>query len=233
MLKAVKKRRAYEDIVEQIRRLINKDKLRQGDQLPTEKELSETFKVSRLTVREAILSLETLNLVDRRQGNGTYVIATSEEALVKPFAAGLVEEKDNLLDVFAARGIIEPEVAQLAANNATPEQIVELERILEIQEKNVEKGTGMDSDFHRTLARMSKNRVLERLLFALMKVMETTREKYLQPEERRRKSLEGHREILAALKSGSPDGARRAMRRHLQAVENTVFKNMRGGERGH
>jgi len=232
-LKAVKKRRAYEDIVEQIRRLINKDKLRQGDQLPTEKELSETFKVSRLTVREAILSLETLNLVDRRQGNGTYVIATSEEALVKPFAAGLVEEKDNLLDVFAARGIIEPEVAQLAANNATPEQIVELERILEIQEKNVEKGTGMDSDFHRTLARMSKNRVLERLLFALMKVMETTREKYLQPEERRRKSLEGHREILAALKSGSPDGARRAMRRHLQAVENTVFKNMRGGERGH
>jgi len=76
MLKAVKKRRAYEDIVEQIRKLIEKGKLRRGDQLPVEKELSETFRVSRLTVREAILSLETMKLVDRRQGDGTYVIAS-------------------------------------------------------------------------------------------------------------------------------------------------------------
>jgi GntR family transcriptional repressor for pyruvate dehydrogenase complex len=231
MLKAVKKRRAYEDIVEQVRKLIQKGKLKQGDQLPTEKELSETFKVSRLTVREAILSLETMKLVDRRQGNGTYVIATSEEALVKPLAAGLVEEKDNLLDVFAVREIIEPEIAQLVANNATAEQIAELERILEVQEREGEKGTGMDSDFHRTLARMSKNKVLERLLFALIGVTETSREQHPQPEERRRKSLQGHQQILAALTSRSPDAARRAMRRHLQAVENTLFKKERGGER--
>ena len=84
MLKAVIKKRAYEDIVKQIRNLIEKGKLKRGDQLPTERELSETFKVSRATVREAILSLETMKLVDRRQGNGTYVIASSEEALVQP-----------------------------------------------------------------------------------------------------------------------------------------------------
>ena len=77
MLKAVIKKRAYEDIVGQIRHLIQKGKLKRGDQLPTERELSESFKVSRATVREAILSLETTNLVDRRQGNGTYVIASS------------------------------------------------------------------------------------------------------------------------------------------------------------
>jgi len=71
MLKAVKKRRAYEDIVKQIRNLIEKGKLKQGDQLPTERELSEIFKVSRATLREAILSLETMQLVERRQGNGT------------------------------------------------------------------------------------------------------------------------------------------------------------------
>ncbi len=62
MLKEVRKRRAYEDIVLQIKGLIEKGRLKQGDQLPNEKDLSETFKVFRLTVREAILPLETMNL---------------------------------------------------------------------------------------------------------------------------------------------------------------------------
>ena len=231
MLKAVKKRRAYEDIVEQIRKLIEKGKLRRGDQLPIEKELSETFKVSRLTVREAILSLETMKLVDRRQGNGTYVIASSEEALVRPLAAALVEEKDNLLDVFAVREIIEPEIGRLAASNATERQVEELERLLEVQEKELagNKGVGMNSDFHRALAKMSRNKVLERLLTALIGALGTTREKYLLSDERKKKSLEGHRQILAAIRSGSPDVARRAMRQYLQEVENIVFKK-EGGE---
>ena len=79
MLKAVRKKRAYEDIVQQIRQLIEKGKLKREDRLPTERELCETFKVSRATVREAIFSLETMKFVQRRQGKGTYVIASSEE----------------------------------------------------------------------------------------------------------------------------------------------------------
>jgi GntR family transcriptional repressor for pyruvate dehydrogenase complex len=66
MLKAVQKKRAYEDIVKQIRGLIEKGRLKRGDQLPAERELTDTFKVSRATVREAILSLEATNLVQRR-----------------------------------------------------------------------------------------------------------------------------------------------------------------------
>ena len=126
MLKAVEKKRAYEDIVRQIRTLIEKGKLKRGDQLPVERELSETFKVSRATVREAILNLETMKLVQRRQGDGTYVIASSEEALIKPLASALFHEKDDIIDIFFIRKIIEPEVAQLASANATPEEIAEL-----------------------------------------------------------------------------------------------------------
>jgi DNA-binding GntR family transcriptional regulator len=62
--------------------LIQRGKLKRGDQLPTERELVDTFKVSRASVREAIFYLEAMNLVQRRQGNGTYVIASNEEALV-------------------------------------------------------------------------------------------------------------------------------------------------------
>jgi len=100
VLKAVIKKKAYEDIVKQIRNLVERGKLKRGDQLPTERELSETFKVSRATVREAIFSLETMKLVDRRQGDGTYVIASSGETLVQPLAAALFHEKDDLIDIF-------------------------------------------------------------------------------------------------------------------------------------
>ncbi len=228
MLKAVRKRRAYEDIVDQIRKLIEKGRLRQGDQLPVEKELSETFKVSRLTVREAILSLETMNLVDRRQGNGTYVIASSEEALVGPLAAVLVQEKDSLLDVFAVREIIEPEIARLAAKNARPEQVADLLRIVEAQERELAKGSNMSNTrFHRVLAKMSRNRVMERLLFALLGILAEAGERYSQTEERRQKSLQGHRQVLAAIQEGSQEAAGQAMRRHLSGVQDVLFKKAR------
>jgi GntR family transcriptional repressor for pyruvate dehydrogenase complex len=232
MLKAVIKKRAFEDIVKQIRTLIEKGKLKRGDQLPTERELSETFKVSRATVREAIFSLETMKLVDRRQGDGTYVIASSEEALVQPLAASLFHEKDDLIDIFSLRKIIEPEVAQLASENATPEEINELGKILKEQEIEVagrENPIQTDTHFHHLLARMAKNRVLERLMLALVDLLGKTRETYLQSEERELKSLRGHQDILTAVKNGNGTAARQAMRKHLEDVESILFKKKKGG----
>ncbi len=227
MLKQVRKKRAYEDIVTQIRTLIEKGKLKQGDLLPNEKELSETFKVSRSTVREAVLSLEMLHLVERRQGDGTYVMATSEEAIVKPLAASIFHEKDDIIDVFTLRRILEPEIAGLAADRSNPKDIKVLEEIVEKQQQTMASGKSAvmtDSNFHYALARMSGNKVLERLLVALVRLLRKTREAYLQTDERKQKSLAGHRDILNAIKAGNGTMARQAMRRHLEEVENTLFK---------
>lgn len=232
MLKAIEKKRAYEDIVKQIRTLIERGKLKRGDQLPVERELSETFKVSRATVREAIFNLEVMRLVQRRQGDGTYVIASSEETLVQPLAAALFHERDDIIDIFSIRKMIEPEVAQLASANATPEEIAELEELLKEQEEEIAGGKPpiqTDTDFHHLLARMSRNRVLERLLLALVDLLRRTRENYLQTSERMGRSLRGHREILKAIKKGQGRVARQAMRRHLEDVEHAVFNKRKGG----
>jgi GntR family transcriptional repressor for pyruvate dehydrogenase complex len=234
MLKAVRKKRAYEDIVQQIRQLIEKGKLKREDRLPTERELSETFKVSRATVREAIFSLETINLVQRRQGDGTYVIASSEEALVQPLAMSLFHEKDDIIDIFSLRKIIEPEVAQLASQNRTIEELNELEEILKGQDEEVAGGLNpiqRNADFHRLLAQMAKNRVLERLLLALFDLLGKTRERYLQTEERKHKSLQGHHEILNAIRNGNGPAARQVMRRHLEGVEDTLFRKRKEVEK--
>lgn len=232
MLRAVVKKRAYEDIIKQIRNLIEKGKLKRSDQLPTERELADTFKVSRATVREAIRSLESMRLVESRHGDGTYVLASNEEALVQPLAAALFSEKDNIIDIFYVRKIIESHVAQLAAENATTAEIHELEEVLQDQAKELASGMNIirtDTTFHNILARMSKNQVLKRLLFALFDLLEQTREKYLQNEERAQKSLIAHREILSTIKSGNSTAARQAMRRHLEEVEGILFPKKKGG----
>jgi GntR family transcriptional repressor for pyruvate dehydrogenase complex len=234
-IKAVEKKRAYEDVVAQIRALIDDGRLKQGDQLPTERELSETFRVSRATIREAIRTLESAKLVQSRQGDGTYVLASSEETLVQTLAAVLFNEKDTIYDIFYVRKIIEPHVAELAAENATPGEIKELATLIMEHEESIAEGksvTKYDSAFHGLLARMSKNPIMERLLSALVDLFEQTRGEYLQNNERAKKSFIGHHEVFTAIKSRDCTAARRAMSRHLEKVETIVMgKKRKGGGR--
>jgi GntR family transcriptional repressor for pyruvate dehydrogenase complex len=234
-IKAVEKKRAYEDVVAQIRALIDDGRLKQGDQLPTERELSETFRVSRATIREAIRTLESAKLVQSRQGDGTYVLASSEETLVQTLAAVLFNEKDTIYDIFYVRKIIEPHVAELAAENATPGEIKELANLMMEHEESIAEGKNVakyDSAFHGLLARMSKNPILERLLSALVDLFEQTRGEYLQNDERAKKSFIGHHEVFTAIKNGDCTAARRAMSRHLEKVETIVMgKERKGGGR--
>jgi GntR family transcriptional repressor for pyruvate dehydrogenase complex len=226
-IKAVEKKRAYEDVVTQIRKLIEEGRVKRGDQLPSERELSETLRVSRATVREAIRTLESMKLVESRHGNGTYVLASTEEAVIQPLAAALFREQDSIYDIFFVRKIIEPYVAELAAKNATSDEIQELADLIKEQEERLAEG-GTDivdpnSTFHMLLARMSKNPVLERLLYAIIDLLKQARDEYLlQNEERAAKSFQGHQEIFTAIKNRERIVARRAMRRHLEEVEMLV-----------
>ena len=116
------------------------------------------------------------------------------------------------------------------------EEIYGLE-ILKVQDEEVAGGLNpikSNADFHRLLARMAKNRVLERLLLALFDLLGKTRERYLQTEERKQKSLQGHHEILNVIRSGNGPAARQVMRRHLEGVEDTLFKKRKEVEKnGH
>jgi len=228
-LKVVEKKRAYEDIVQQVLVLIEEGKLKRGDQLPSERELTEAFKVSRTTVREAIRTLESMKLLQCRQGNGTFVLASSEEAMIQPLAAALFNKKDDIRDIFYIRKIIEPHVAELAAENATPQEIEEMERILRKQEECIGRGENIietDSAFHNLMVKATKNRVMERLIVVLIDLLKKSREKYLtedENDERATRSLEGHHRVLSAVKNGDGDTARKSMLQHLEDIEGIIF----------
>jgi GntR family transcriptional repressor for pyruvate dehydrogenase complex len=225
-LKAIKKIRVYEDIVAQVKDLIAEGKLRPGDQLPPERELSDTFQVSRASVREAIRALESLGFIETRQGEGTY-IASSVETLLASLPSALFQRRDFLLQVFEARKILEPAIAGLAAERAAVEEVAQLEAILMEQARQITEGeTGVEADtrFHSALAEAAKNGVLLKLNDAIVDSLRETRERSLQARGRPARSLAGHREILQAIQSGNPIRAKEAMLAHLEAIEHNVLK---------
>jgi GntR family transcriptional repressor for pyruvate dehydrogenase complex len=149
--------------------------------------------------------------------------------LIQPLAAALFNEKDDIRDIFYIRKIIEPHVAELAAENATPQEMEELERILRKQEECIGQGENIietDSAFHNLMVKATKNRVMERLIIALIDLLKKSREQYLfedENDERAIRSLEGHQRVLSAVNKGDGDAARKAMLKHLEDIEKIIF----------
>lgn len=226
MLRAVKRKRIHQDIVAQVRRLLDGGRLKPGDQLPSERELSEVLQVSRASVREAIRTLESMGLVEIRSGEGTYV-TSPVESLISPLAIAIRQQKDGLQEIFEARRIFEPEIAALAAERASPSQIEQLAAILEEQARQVANGkTGVEADtaFHSVLAQAARNKVFLRLNDAIVDNLREVRERSLQAHGRPARSLAGHQKILQAIRARDPAKARQAMLGHLDAIEHNILE---------
>jgi GntR family transcriptional repressor for pyruvate dehydrogenase complex len=145
---------------------------------------------------------------------------------VSPLATVIFTEKDGQMELFEMRRLIEPQLAYLAAERATPEEIVMLGKALELQEEAFakgESGTEVDKTFHYILAKAAKNKVILRIVDNIMDLLAESRDKYLQVEGRAEKSLARHREILKAITSGDRELAAQVMQEHLEDIEVSLF----------
>ena len=221
----VRRNKVYEEVAKQLERLILK-KLQPGDKLPSERELAEMLGVSRSSIRDAIRSLEMVGLVEPRQGAGTIVRELSAETLVNPFANALKHREALVTELLDFRKMIEPPLAARAAAHASPDELSEMEEILQRQARNMADGEATiaeDTEFHYGIALASGNTVVLKVLDILMDLLRDTRERSLQVAGRAEKSLAGHRRILAAIKRHDAESAKSAMRRHIEDVEEIVL----------
>ncbi len=223
-LKAVNKTKLHEQIVSQIQALIDNGRLKHGDQLPPERELATIFKVSRHSVREAIRILEQKRVLKSRPGSGTYIILEDESAVVEFLATAINKEKNTLDEIFQFRELLEPQIASLAAQNATREDRRTLEDILERQRSEREKDASqqLDQQFHLALAKATGNTVLLETVKLLGHIFSKSRQPYSQSDPRRKLSIQGHREIVRAIQQGNPEAARESMAAHLSAIRKLV-----------
>jgi len=226
-LSAISKKKLYEEIVAQIRSLIEAGKLRPGDRLPPERELAEIFKVSRHSVREALRSLEQQKVLVSRRGSGNFLVQGEAQTLEEFLAQAVAAENSKLAEIFQFRGLIEPEIARLAALNATKKDLKDLEEILRRQnEPKMTAGEFVASDslFHQALARGAKNDILLRIAERINDIFSESRQAIYQSEARWRISRQGHARVLAAVRDQDPQKARQAMLDHLKSIERIVLK---------
>jgi GntR family transcriptional repressor for pyruvate dehydrogenase complex len=224
----IRKSKVYEEVARQIERLILKN-LQPGAKLPSERELAEALGVSRGSIRDAIRSLELLGLVEPRQGAGTIVREVTADAMVNPLASMLVRQREQISELLDFRKMLEPSLAARAAIHATPDEISDMEEILQRQEAKLrtsDVAIAEDSDFHYSIALASGNNVVLKLIDILMELLRESRTRGLQKAGRPQKSLAGHRRILAAIKRRDAEEAKAAMLRHIEDVEEIVLNEL-------
>ncbi|WP_418275238.1 FadR/GntR family transcriptional regulator [Isoptericola jiangsuensis] len=216
-----------------IKRMIQFGELRPGDRLPPERELGERLGVSRNSLREAVKSLETINVLAVRRGDGTYVTSLEPSLLLEGIGF-LVDIHDDatLLEMFGVRRILESAAARSAATRATPELIERLEAIAESSKdaSSVDNLVDHDTEFHREIASAASNRYLSGMLDTLSSSTVRARVwRGLSQGGSVERTLAEHRAILDAVRAGDPDLAAALMTAHIAGVESWL----RGASRWH
>ena len=234
MFDSIKTRRLSDEIVRQIKEAMFNGKLRAGDKLPTERELAERFQTSRTSVREALRTLEPEGLIQVKKGvvGGIFVADLDHRQLTKSFQNLLQLRKVSIHDIAEVRLIFEPQAAKLAAERIEPNDLRELEQVIEqmnaaVKQKNLPRS--YDLKFHQLIARAARNPILEMLSESMLSVAAKTISEINPSRDTLRHVLTCHRRVFDALRRRDPDAAYKAMLEHIVDVQSRLAKQARSG----
>jgi len=218
-------------IVEQVQNLIKDGKLKPRDKLPPEHILAEKFGTSRPSVREALSALEILGVIESRGGKGNFIKNNLNSLLYEQRFKELQEEKSPF-ELLEARKAVETEIAGLAAEKATSEDIKEIEKALD-RMKNTLNDTPrvmeFDREFHIVIAKAAHNSILFQMMNYLADGLKESlwvniKEKSWALPGHPQKYLKEHTKLLEAIKEGDKKAARRTMHSHLADVEEDLLE---------
>jgi GntR family transcriptional repressor for pyruvate dehydrogenase complex len=191
-----------------------------GDKLPTELALVSQFAVSRTVVREAVSRLKSLGLVDSRQGSGVYVLDAGFSPL--NFDPKLAVSKQAVIQMVEVRRALEAEVAGLAAQRATPQDVQRIRAAIGALDQAVQHGgDGVDEDvrYHRAIADAARNPfligTLEYLGQFLQGATRVTRANEARRTDFALQVSDEHNQITRAIEAGDASAARSAAARHM------------------
>ena len=212
------KKRLYVSVFNEISALIKSGEFPVGSRLPTERELAARFKVSRPTVREAIIALEAKEQVSVKANSGVYVLGNN------PVSDDFSREI-SAFELLEARVIFEGEAAALAARNITETELKQLHTVLKEMEgerKEDFSSSGADRKFHAIISQATHNKVITRQIDYLWDVQENFGHIHSAHQSVCRVDTEdriaSHVAIYDAIAEGNERQARRAMRHHFSAL---------------
>lgn len=224
MFTPIKNTKVYEQVIEQIKRMIMDGTLKKGDKLPTERDLAVQLQVSRASVREALTALDVIGLVESRQGAGNYIRENFENNLFEPMSMMFMLEKGTPTEILEFRQVLEVEAAVLAALRIDDEEVVVIGDIINRMKTCTDKDQDvvLDKEFHFTIAKASKNLLIINILQVLSQLIDEfikdSRKKILMAEDNKAKITVQHERLYRALKNRDKDEAKSAMEDHFKLI---------------
>lgn len=209
----------YIEIIRELNHIIQEDELKTGDKLPSERELSERLNVGRSSVREALRSLELLDLIETRRGEGTFIKSIGGHRLVEVLASFFLREKKARNDLAETRKIVEIEGLRLACKRIDEAQLQSLEKLIEQSKKSWDNGdfpVEEDYLFHKTIVEACHNSLLLHIWISLVEYSKVALRESLSREGRPEQSINEHIQIYTALKNRDEEEAIKALRNHLE-----------------
>ena len=212
-------------LAERIRAMILSGQLPAGYVFPNEPLFCEELGVGRSTLREAYKALESTGFISRVKRSGTVVNGFSDISKASPLQTSLI--MSDFEELMEFRVMIEAELARLAAERATKENIRNMEYCLKqmkAHRKELEPLTQYDTEFHMELAKASGNRLLSSTMENTKDIFQKGMEEAFQIDsnENVREALRYHENILEAVKRHDSEEAYRLMREHILSVQSRI-----------
>jgi GntR family transcriptional repressor for pyruvate dehydrogenase complex len=211
-----------EEIANRLLKLIQEQELRPGDKLPAERNLARMMDVSRPVVREALRALALMRVVDIRRGNGTYITSLEPTQLISHLDFVFSKDSVALVQLLEARRVVETGNVRLAALRITEGEIAELEDLVFSLASCIDdpdRFSELDIALHDALCAAANNFLLLQYMNIASTLGRVSRERTGGLREVREAALRDHRRLLEALRAHDPEAAERAMRDHLDHVE--------------
>ncbi|MBP3949750.1 FadR/GntR family transcriptional regulator [Bacillus suaedae] len=215
---AVEQPKVYIEVIKQINEIIYADQLKEGDRLPSERELSDRLDVGRSSVREALRALELLDFIETRRGEGTFIKPVNSYRLVDILLSFLLKDEKAENDLSETRKIVEIEALKLACERMTDEAIEQLSMyITRAKEEWLHGEWPVEEDylFHKTIVEGCQNRLLFNIWISLVQYNKVALQKSLQREGRVPIAIDEHDEIYQALQRRDQIAAVDALTKHL------------------
>jgi GntR family transcriptional regulator, transcriptional repressor for pyruvate dehydrogenase complex len=225
----IKKVRVSDTVVDQVISLIEDGTLKIGDQLPSERDLVNQFQVARASVREALRILEFQGVIEVQPGKGAFIVGNNshsgaEEGVRQWFR----DHASEILEMLEVREVLERRAVFLAANQASPELVVELQETMSLAKECIAEGdldrlVSLDRRFHRMIVNASGNQLLSQLVDMIIEAMVSPRRSLMRLPGRAEKSWEDHQAILQAILDGQEETAVQAITDHIDKVRRAIL----------
>lgn len=221
---SVKRTTLANQIIEQITDLLMSEQLKSGDKLPSEMELMDKLQVSRPILREALGSLETLGVIQRKTREGTFF---SKKVGSEPHRLMLALSAGDIDTIIETRLTQELGLVGLAAEKISELELKKLKDNIELMEATGGSYLEIDREFHRIIAFSASNNITEGMIGAILNMYDKTMENIALKDRNKTKTIQQHKDIYHALEKRDPIEAYISMYRHLDHARNRLIRPLR------